>query len=105
MKNVEAVIQKFNNSGGDTRFLIEELDLGSNYIQQLDEVFIVKMEPRDSRFVYGIPSGNEFGAYEGLWAPDGKTKHGTLEAVLVNADQFNFSKSWDSFLEILEEIM
>ena len=100
LSEMEVVFQKFKNSGDDTRILIEELDLGDNYIQQLDEVFFVKIEPGDSRFVYGIPSGNEFGAYEGLWEPGGKTKHGTLEAVLVNADQFNFSKSWDSFLEI-----
>ena len=100
LSEMEAVIQKFTNSGGDARILIEELDLGDNYIQELDEVFFVKIEPGDSRFVYGMPSGNEFGAYEGLWEPGGKTKHGTLEAVLVNADQFIFSKSWDSFLEI-----
>ncbi|WP_266202845.1 fibronectin type III domain-containing protein [Pontibacter kalidii] len=97
---MDVVISRFEESGKDLKVLVNELDLGDTYFLPNDEVYLVTIPAEQNKFIYGMPNGNEFGAYDGLWEPGGKTKHGTLEAVIVNLKDFDHNNDWKQFIDI-----
>ncbi|PKQ63064.1 hypothetical protein BZG02_09860 [Labilibaculum filiforme] len=95
---MDEIVARFNSANYDTQVLIDELDLGDKYFKTNDEVYLITVKP-DKGFEFDMPSGNENGAYDGLWVPGGKTKHGTSEAVLSNSASFEHSNSWKNLVD------
>ena len=91
------LIDKYESSGGDWRMLRDELNLGSDVNLENDSVLYVQIEPKDTRFSYEMPTGNEFGAIPGEWVPGGKTKSGTREAALIGSEKVVHNKSLEGF--------
>ena len=54
-----------------------------------DDTMIALIERQNAKHLR-IPSGNEQGAYDGLWVPGGKTKGGVSEAVMNFSDKPKF---------------
>jgi hypothetical protein len=96
---MDVIISKYNKSNKNLQILIDELDLGSDYFENSDEVYYVIVKP-DKGFEFDIPTGNEVGAYEGYWVPGGYTKHGTAEAVISNSANFKHNNKLNTFIEI-----
>lgn len=97
--DMDDVINRYNQSGQNEQILVNELDLGPNWIQPNDEVYYVTVDPTKN-FQFDIPNGREGGAYPGLWVPGGFTKHNTAEAVIKNSVNFVHNNSWLAFEQI-----
>ena len=94
---MDAVIQKYQESGNDWTVLRDELSLGDVDLSNESIAYIV-VEPKDTRFSYDLPNGREAGAYEGEWVPGGKTKGGTSEAALVGSECVTHDNDIDNLI-------
>ncbi|MDR6982706.1 RHS repeat-associated protein [Rheinheimera pacifica] len=95
---MDAIVQKYTDSGNDWNILVEELSLGNVDLSNESIAYIV-VEPDDTRISYDIPSGREAGAYEGEWVPGGKTKGGTTEAAMVGSENIVHDNEIDNLVQ------
>ena len=58
----------------------------------------IKIDPKDSRFSFDMPNGNEGGAIPGEWIPGGYTKNGTTEAALIGSENISHNKNINELL-------
>ncbi|MCG6202781.1 RHS repeat domain-containing protein, partial [Psychromonas antarctica] len=99
---MDLVIAKYKASGNDWKVLRDELNLGENEDFSNTRIVYVKLPPKDPRFNYEMPTGNENGAYEGEWVPGGYTKNGTAEATLTGGDNIVHDNNVDNIVELLD---
>ncbi|CCU73181.1 hypothetical protein [Thalassolituus oleivorans] len=93
---MDQVVTKYKDSGGDWRVLRDELNLGENTDLSSAKISYVKLSPNDPSFEYSMPNGNERGAYEHEWVPGGLTKSGTSEATLSGGDRIIHNNNVDN---------
>ena len=97
---MEAVLQRYRASNGNKQVLIDELDLGENYFNRINDEFYIVEVKTNSHFEFDIPNGNESGAYSDLWVPGGYTKHGTFEVVISNSKNFKHNNDFNTYKSI-----
>jgi len=97
---MDSLIEAYHKAGDDLNVLNDALDLGSSADElSQQEIYYIKIAPKDRRFRYDFPDGNENGAYEGFWVPGGLTKHGVKECVLTRASKVTYqTNDMESFL-------
>jgi hypothetical protein len=98
---MDKLVVDFNKSGKNYEVLKEKLALTDDWFEGVDELYIVYIKP-ELGFNFDIPSGNEFGAFKGLWKPGGYTANGLSEAIVpnMNENKFKHFNSWDNFKTI-----
>ncbi len=98
---MDSLIDAFHKSGDDLNVLNDALALGSSADElNSQEIYYIKIAPKDRRFRYDFPDGNESGAYEDLWVPGGRTMQGVKECVLTRADKVTYKTGdFESFLK------
>lgn len=96
---MDALVNEFNKSGKDITILKDKLGLTENWFEGVDELYLVYIKP-ELGFKFDIPSGNELGAYKGLWKPGGYTNNGLAEAIVTNMGDniYKHYNNWDTFL-------
>ncbi|MEC8103860.1 MAG: hypothetical protein VX133_08990 [Pseudomonadota bacterium] len=97
---MDILIEKYKVSGGDWKILRDGLNLGENVMLEDSRIAYVKTKPKDPRFEYSIPTGNEGGAYEGEWIPGGYTKAGTAEATMSGGEHIVHNNNIDNLSKI-----
>ena len=95
---MDAVINKYKSQGNDWTVLRDDLNLGPNTNLSTDEIYYIKIDPKDSRFSFDMPNGNEGGAIPGEWIPGGYTKNGTTEAALIGSENISHNKNINELL-------
>ncbi len=97
---MDLLIEKYKASGGDWKVLRDGLNLGENVTLEDSRIAYVKTMPKDPRFEYKIPTGNEGGAYEGEWIPGGYTKAGTSEATMSGGEHIVHNNNIDNLSKV-----
>ncbi len=98
---MDSLIDAFHKAGDDLAVLNDALGLGSTADElSKQEIYYIKIAPRDRRFRYDFPDGNENGAYDDLWVPGGLTMLGIKECVLTRAQKVTYKTGdFESFLK------
>lgn len=98
---MDSLIDAFHKAGDDFNVLNDALALGSTADElSRQEIYYIKISPKDRRFRYDFPDGNENGAYDNLWVPGGLTMLGIKECVLTRADKVTYkTNDFESFLK------
>lgn len=97
---MDKVVDDFHKAGNDVSLINERLSLGASPAElDSSHIYYVRIKPKDRRFRYGFPDGNEIGAIDSEWVPGGLTKNGVRECVLIHAERVNYkSDDMESFL-------
>ena len=100
---MELIISKYKASGNNWKILRDELNLGANVDLSNSKIVYVKLPPKDPRFKYSMPTGNEIGAYKNEWVPGGFTKNGTSEAILSGGDKIIHNNNVNNLLKLFPD--